>query len=159
MEIFIEQCKENEAIPLIEKLLKDSHVYSLEDLRHSVNNRYHILKNKETGKVIGYGISNIYLPREVLKIDNGCLKGCKNITKKDFNKKIAFIEAVEILPEYRGNGFGKELVNAIKNSYPEYNIALLATQDSIDFWIKMGFENIVGWCFCYPYLFLKRAKN
>jgi len=124
-----------------------------------VSQQYHILKDKETGKVIGYGISNIYLPREVLKIDNGCLKGCKNITKKDFNKKIAFIEAVEILPEYRGNGFGKELVNAIKNSYPEYNMALLATQDSIDFWIKMGFENIVGWCFCYPYLFLKRAKN
>ena len=75
---------------------------------------HHILIDEDTGKIVGYGISNGYYPWEVLKIDDDCLKETDDeITKKereDLEDKFAYIEVVEILPEYRGQGLGENLL-------------------------------------------------
>jgi len=153
--------EESEAFEEIKNIVKSSKVYNVDELYDSIDcgKIHHVLIDEDTGKIVGYGISNEYYPWEVLKIDDDCLKETDDeITKEDLEDKIAYIEVVEILPEYRGQGLGRMLVETIKDSYPAYNLALLSTQEAMDFWFAMNFRNIIGWSGCCPYLFLLRFK-
>ena len=154
--------EESEAFEEIKTIIESSNVYNIDELYDSLDCEkiHHVLINENTGKIVGYGISKEYYPWEVLKIDEDCLKEYNDdkITKEDLEDKVAYIEVVEVLPEYRGHGLGKMLVDAIKDSYPAYNLALLSTQEAIDFWFAMGFKDIIGWSGCCPYLFLMRFR-
>ena len=153
--------EESEAFEEIKNIVKSSKVYNVDELYDSIDcgKIHHVLIDEDTGKIVGYGISKEYYPWEVLKIDEDCLKETDDeITREDLENKIAYIEVVEILPEYRGQGLGRMLVEAIKDSYPAYNLALLSTQEAMDFWFAMGFKDIIGWSGCCPYLFLLRFK-
>lgn len=146
----------------LREIVKSSTVFSTDELYDALENGsvFHLAKKKDTGKIIGYGISKLYYPWEILKVDEECLKKCEDeITEEDLEDRIGYISAVEVIPQYQGQGVGKRLAEKIMEAYSAYNMALLSTLEATAFWMSMGFRNIIGWSGVFPYLFYRDKQK
>lgn len=56
--------------------------------------------------------------------------------KKDF----IFIEALDVLKDFEGKGYGAFFINWLKAKYPNKKIYVYSLEKSKNFWYKQGFE-------------------
>jgi len=62
--------EESEAFEEIKNIVESSKVYNVDELYDSIDcgKIHHILIDEDTGKIVGYGISNEYYPWEVREL-------------------------------------------------------------------------------------------
>ena len=57
----------------------------------------------------------------------------------------AFIPLLEVLPEYRGRGIGRELIRrALAAIQPRYSVDLVCDEDLVDFYEAAGFARLTA---------------
>lgn len=70
--------------------------------------------------------------------DNDLLVGCVRVLSDKMFRSVIYDLAV--LPEYQGNGIGKELVKKCREQYPNSEWLVGTTTESASFYENLGFE-------------------
>ena len=70
--------------------------------------------------------------------DNDLLVGCVRVLSDKMFRSVIYDLAV--LPEYQGNGIGKELVKKCREQYPNSEWLVGTTNERASFYEKLGFE-------------------
>lgn len=70
--------------------------------------------------------------------DNDLLVGCVRVLSDKMFRSVIYDLAV--LPEYQGNGIGKELVKKCREQYPNSEWLVGTTTEKVSFYEKIGFE-------------------
>ena len=98
---------------------------STEKHRHILRGSYPVIvaMDDETGKVVGF----------ITAITDGNL--------------CAYIPLLEVLPGYRGQGIGRELMSRMLNKLKAvYMVDLMCDEDNVEFYESMGMKKAVGMC-------------
>ena len=104
-----------------------------------------ILRAREESMYPGQGLDIVKVPGDDKATHYGCysndlLVGVVSVFEKD---SIFQIRKLAVLPEYQGNGFGRELLNACTKDSEE-EIFLNARIDKTEFYEKCGFIKVDG---------------
>ena len=90
--------------------------------------------NTFTQELIRNNIDNVYIAYDDDNTPLACLR------MSLINSETVHIHDLVTLKEHRRKGCAKELLNQIKEKYPDCKIELNPTKNSIEFYRKMGFE-------------------
>lgn len=108
----------------------------------------HIIEVEQ--EMAGYGVIWEYSSGKQLvqKAEQDYFSNDEKYLEKDFyidikNKTdIIFIEALDVLKDYEGNGYGAFFVNWLKEKHPDKKMYVYALEKSRNFWYKQNFETV-----------------
>lgn len=108
----------------------------------------HIIEVEQ--EMAGYGVIWEYSSGKQLvqKAEQDYFNSDEKYLEKDFyidikNKAdIIFIEALDVLKDYEGNGYGAFFVNWLKEKHPNKKMYVYALEKSRNFWYKQDFETV-----------------
>jgi GNAT superfamily N-acetyltransferase len=106
---------------------------------------------EDENNMVGYGVVWEYDSGKQLiqKAEIDYFSNDERYLEKDFyidikNKTdIVFIEALDVLKEFEGKGYGSFFINWLKVKYPNKKMYVYTIDKSRNFWFKQGFE-VVG---------------
>lgn len=108
-----------------------SFVFSIDELNHAKRRKKNMyISSNKKGEFIGYCITSVGFPFEVAE-ELDC----------DIEGKVVWIDVLEIAVLHQGYNYGRVFVEQIK-SRCSYDILLLSIEDSICFWLQIGFKVI-----------------
>lgn len=99
-------------------------------------------------QMVGYGVVWDYANGKQLiqKAEKDYFSDDEKYLEKDFyidikNKKdFIFIEALDVLKEFEGKGYGASFINMLKGKYPNKKMYVYTLAQTRNFWYKQNFE-------------------